>query len=63
MDSGGLQDHWPSGCMVLFQMHESSCKFKKQVTAIGNWSSGELCGPWASCSYCIVKREIQYDII
>ena len=23
----------------------------KQVMAIMNWSSGELCGPWASCLF------------
>ena len=26
-----------------------SCQSKKQVLAVGNLSSGELCGPWASC--------------
>ena len=30
-------------------MHESSCQSKKQVMVIWNWSSGELCGLWASC--------------
>ena len=36
-------------CNFKSNMHESLCQFKKQVMAIWNWSSGELCGPWASC--------------
>ena len=35
-------------CNRKSNMHESSCKSEKQVMAIWNWSSGELCGPWAS---------------
>ena len=36
-------------CNFKTNMHESSCQSKKQVMAIMNWSSGEHCGPWASC--------------
>ena len=36
-------------CNFKSNMRESSCQSKKQVMVVWNWSSGELCGPWASC--------------
>ena len=36
-------------CNFKSNMHESSYQSKKQIMAIMNWSSGERCGPWASC--------------
>ena len=38
-------------CSFNSNMHESSCKSKKQVMVIWNWNSGELCGPWVSCFF------------
>ena len=35
-------------CNFKSNMHEPSCLSKKQVMVIWNWSSSELCGPWAS---------------
>ena len=34
---------------LISNMHESLCQSKKQVMVIWNWSSDELCSPWASC--------------
>ena len=38
-------------CNFKSNMRESSCQSKEQVMAIVNWSSGERCGPWASCFF------------
>ena len=51
MDSGELQEHWLHCVVSTLNMHESSCQSKKQVMAIMNWTTGELCGPWASCLF------------
>ena len=49
--------NWTSGLLVLrlncvisnlIRMNNHASQ-KKQVKAIWNWSSGELCGPWAFC--------------
>ena len=51
MDSGELQDHLSSSGSVKFLISHASINMlvQKQVMAIWNWSSGELCGPWDSC--------------
>ena len=51
MDSGELQDYLSSSGIVKFQISHASINMlvQRQVMAIWNWSSGELCGPWDSC--------------
>ena len=46
-----MKMHKSTYCVIsnLINMRESSCQSKKQVMVIWNWSSGEFCGPWASC--------------
>ena len=46
--------------IISHHMHESSCLFKKQVIAILNWSSGKLCGPWASCLFISIQTFFPY---
>ena len=49
-------------CNFKSNLHETSCLSKKQVTAIINWSSGERCGPWASCLKDFTKSEQFFQI-
>ena len=44
-------------CNFKSNVHESSRQSKKQVMATWNWSSGELCRPWASYLF-YVNQEI-----